>query len=323
MAFIDMPLEELRTYQPALNIPADFDTFWVSTLESARQHDLNPVFEPVDYGLKLVEIYDVTFSGYAGQRIRGWFVLPREREGTLPCLVEYIGYGGGRGYGFEHIFWANAGYAYFIMDTRGQGSAWRHGDTPDLAPDGDNAQYPGFMTRGILSPATYYYRRVFTDAVRAIEAARSHPAVDAARIAVTGGSQGGAITIAAAGLVPDLQAALPDVPFLCHFRRATTITDAAPYSEISSYLRVHRNKVENVFHTLAYFDGLHFAARSNVPALYSVGLMDTICPPSTVFAAYNHLNAPKEIRIYEFNNHEGGAYFQTLEKLNYLKRLWG
>ena len=114
------------------------------------------------------------------------------------------------------------------------------------------------MTKGILDPKHYFYRRVFTDAVRAIDAARSHPEVDASRIAVTGGSQGGGITIAAAGLVPDVVAAMPDVPFLCHYRRATEIVDTYPYKEIADYCHIHRDKVDTVFNTLSYFDGVNF-----------------------------------------------------------------
>ena len=109
------------------------------------------------------------------------------------------------------------------------------------------------MTRGVLNPATYYYRRVFTDCVRAIEAARSHPAVDGGRVAVNGGSQGGGMALAAAGLVGDLSAAMIDVPFLCHFRRATTLTDADPYGEIARFCKTHRDKVATVFATLDYF----------------------------------------------------------------------
>ncbi len=100
------------------------------------------------------------------------------------------------------------------------------------------------MTRGILHPQTYYYRRVFTDAVRAVEAALSHPLVDAGRLAVTGGSQGGGITLAVAGLAPELvKAAMPDVPFLCHYRRATQLIDTMPYAEITRYLKTHRERV--------------------------------------------------------------------------------
>jgi cephalosporin-C deacetylase len=322
MAFFDMSLEELQAYKPERSEPEDFDAFWQATLAEARQHPLDARFEPVDFGLRLLGTYDVTFAGYGGQPVKGWFLLPAGHKGPLPCVVEYIGYGGGRSFPPDWVLWPSVGYAFLVMDTRGQGSTWRHGDTPDL-PDGANPFTPGFMTQGILDPKTYYYRRVFTDAVRAVEAARSHSAVDPKRIAVTGGSQGGAITIAASGLIPDVAVAMPDVPFLCHFRRAIGLTDNHPYAEVVRYLSVHRDHEETVFKTLDYFDGVNLAARSTARALYSTALLDMTCPPSTVFAAYNHVNAPKEMRVYRFNEHEGGGAHQTVEKVRFLKAVWG
>ena len=318
----DLPLDQLETYRPPRSEPGDFDAFWAATLAEARAYPLEATFAPVDAGLRLIEVEDVTFRGYAGQPIRGWFLRPRGADGPRPCVVEFIGYGGGRGHPHDWLLFAAAGYAHFVMDTRGQGSVWRRGDTADPEPDGGNPQLPGFMTRGVLSPQTYYYRRVFTDAVRAIEAARSHPAVDGTRVAVNGGSQGGGIALAVAGLVGDLAAALIDVPFLCHFRRATTITDADPYGEIVRFCKVHRDKVATVFNTLDTFDGVNFAARAHAPALFSVGLMDDVCPPSTVFAAYNHYAGPKGMRVWPFNRHEGGEGFQTEEKLKFLASIW-
>ncbi len=318
----DLPLEQLKTYLPPREEPADFDAFWRQTLEEARRFPLNAAFEPVDYGLRTVETFDVTFNGYGGQPVKGWLLLPRQRSGPLPCVIEYIGYGGGRGFPTDWLVWSSAGYAHLVMDTRGQGSTWSKGDTPDPEPDGSNPHHPGFMTRGILSPYTYYYRRVFTDAVRAVEAARSHPAVDASRLAATGGSQGGGISIAVSGLEPAVSVVMPDVPFLCHYRRATEITDSAPYNEIARYCMVHRDKVDLVFRTLSYFDGVNFAVRSRAQALFSVALMDLICPPSTVFAAYNYFAGPKDIRIYRYNNHEGGGAYQTIEKIRFLNGLW-
>ncbi|MEM5775230.1 MAG: acetylxylan esterase, partial [Anaerolineaceae bacterium] len=154
--YIDMPLEQLKTYLPDRPEPPDFDAFWQLTLQQARAFPLEAVFEPVDYGLALHDTFDVTFNGYGGQPIKGWLVLPRSRSGGLPCVVQYIGYGGGRGFPIDWLLWSSAGYAHFIMDTRGQGSAWRPGDTPDI-PDGANPSYPGFMTQGVLDPKTYYY----------------------------------------------------------------------------------------------------------------------------------------------------------------------
>ncbi len=214
------------------------------------------------------------------------------------------------------------------MDTRGQGSAWTRGDTPDPESDGGNPQFPGFMTRGVLAPETYYYRRVFTDAVRAVETAIAHPAVDATRVAVVGGSQGGGITLAVAGLAPALldnavSTAMPDVPFLFNDPAATEIVDSHPYQEIVRFCKVHRDQVETVFRTLAYFDGVSFSARARASALFSVGLMDEICPPSTVFAAYNHYSGPKDIRIWRYNHHEGGGTYQKQEQVRFLKDLWG
>jgi cephalosporin-C deacetylase len=318
----DMPLKELKTYLPERDEPPDFDAFWKMTLSEAREFPLDATFEPMDCGLETLDAFDVTFSGYGGQPIKGWFLLPRQHKGPLPCVVEFIGYGGGRGFPTDWLLWASAGFAHLVMDTRGQGSTWQKGDTPDPEPEGSNPHYPGFMTRGVLNPKTYYYRRVFADGVRAVEAAKTNPAVDVERIAVTGGSQGGGITIAVGSLEPTVKVVMPDVPFLCHYRRATEIVDTYPYQEIVLFCKTHRDKVDAVFNTLSYFDGVNFAARTKARALFSTGLMDQTCPPSTVFAAYNHFAGPKEIRVWRYNQHEGGGDYQGVEKLNYLRGLW-
>lgn len=319
----DLPIEQLREYRPQRVEPSDFDAFWTETLAVARRYPLEARTVAVDAGLSEIESFDLTFNGYGGQPIKGWLNLPRHRSTRLPAVVEYIGYGGGRGLPQEWLLWASAGYAHLVMDTRGQGSSWRTGDTPDREEEGGNPQAPGFMTRGVLDPKSYYYRRVFVDAVRAVETARSLEAVDGTRIAVTGGSQGGGISLAAAGLLPEVGVAMPDVPFLCHYRRATELIDTDPYGEIVHYCKSHRDKIETVFQTLSYFDGLNFAVRAKARALFSVALMDDICPPSTVFAAFNHYAGAKEIRVWPYNRHEGGEAFQTVEKLRFLARAWG
>jgi len=77
--------------------------------------------------------------------------------------------------------------------------------------------------------------------------------------------------------------------------------------------------VERVFETLSYFDGVHFAARATAPALYSVGLMDDVCPPSTVYAAYNRYGGPKTMQVWPYNRHEGGGSHQAPVQLPWLR----
>jgi cephalosporin-C deacetylase len=320
MALFDLPLEELREYNPDLPAPADFDSFWKGTLAEASQRDLDVRLEPVDLPLSAFDVYDLAFAGFAGHPIKGWLILPKHVEGPLPCVVEYIGYSGGRSVPWSHTMYPAAGWAHLVMDTRGQGFGnWQPGDTGDPYA-GTGPTNKGWMTQGLESPEHYYYRRVFTDAYRAVDVARQHEAIDSDRIVVAGGSQGGGIAQAVGGLRDDLAGAIIDVPFLTHFRRAVTITDSFPYHEIVEFLAGQRLREDTVFETLSYFDGLHFAARGTSPALYSVGLMDDVCPPSTVFAAYNRWQGEKEISVWPWNRHEGGGVHQRGEHLAFLAK---
>jgi cephalosporin-C deacetylase len=202
------------------------------------------------------------------------------------------------------------------MDTRGQGSAWSIGASPDPTDPGDPS-VPGFLTKGIQDPKTYYYVRLFIDAVRAVAAARSHEAVDPSRIAVAGGSQGGGLALAVANLASDVVAAMPDVPFLAHFERAVQVTDEPPYAELARYCSTHRDRIAETFRTLSFVDVVNHAKRTRIPGLFSVGLADAIAPASTVYAAYNWYAGPKSIEVYPYNGHEGGGAHHDLAKLQF------
>ncbi|MGN6406577.1 acetylxylan esterase [Sinomonas sp.] len=309
----DLPEEELRVYKSSQTCKDDFDAFWEETLEESRRAGGETMVERLpDIGLETLDVYDVTFPGFRGEPVKAWLRTPKNPDGPLPAVVQYVGYGGGRGRAWENLFWASAGFAHLQMDTRGQGSGWSVGDTPDSS-GAAGPQVPGVMTKGITSKETYYYRRLMTDGVRAVDAVRNLPMVDGlpmvdpSRVAVTGGSQGGGVALAVAGLVPDLSALAVTVPFLCDFPRATVITDTSPFREISKYLATHRDQVEVVRETLSYFDGVNFAARAKHPAYFSAALMDRTTPPSTVFAAFNAYAGEKEIHVWPYNGHEGGG----------------
>ncbi|MDT7785358.1 MAG: cephalosporin-C deacetylase [Pseudonocardiales bacterium] len=318
MPLTDAALDELTGYRPHLTAPADFDAFWERTLAEARAIGGAVKADRVTdrHLLRTVEVDDVRFPGWNGEPVAAWLLRPRDAEGPLPVVVTFIGYSGGRGLPTDHLLWSAAGYAQLVVDSRGQGH-----DTPDRDAGGGTQWAKGFMTRGVDSPENYYYRRLITDCVRAVDAVAELPGLDPERVIAAGASQGGGLTIAVAGLARDrVAAALPDVPFLCHFRRAAEMCGEGPYQELAEYLRWHsRHLVDPTFATLSYFDGVHFAQRATAPALFSVGLMDPICPPSTVYAAFNHYAAEdRTMSVWPFADHGGGHGSNPVAQLEWL-----
>lgn len=323
MPAFDLPLDDLRRYVPTVQEPADFDAFWQASLAEVPAGPVLLEVRPVRTGLRLVRSWDITFTGFGGAPIRGWFTRPAGVvHEPLPAVVEFIGYGRGRGLPHERLTWAAAGYAHLLMDSRGQGGQYgTGGDTPD--PQDGALGGPGPITRGILEPERYYYRRLITDAVRAVQAVRDLDGVDPRRVIVTGNSQGGGLALAVAGLVPDLAGLVVTAPLLCHLQRAIEITDAEPYGEVVTFLAIHREAEAAVRRTLSYVDGISFARRACAPAHFGLGLRDPVCPPSTVFAAYNHYGAAngseerpeRELHAYPFNEHEGGEAVHVRRQL--------
>ena len=327
MPQFDLPLDQLERYAPEISEPADFDAFWRAALKTCHNSPLILEASRLEStGLELVDTWDVTFSGFGGDPIRAWYTRPAGIDVPLPAVVEYTGYGRGRGMPHERLTWATAGYAHLLMDSRGQGDQYgTGGDTPD--PHATALGGPGPVTRGILDPDEYYYRRLITDSVRAIEAVRALPGVDPERVTAAGNSQGGGLALAVAGLVPDLAAVLTSAPFLCHIQRSIDITDAAPYGEIVAYLSVHRDAEQAARRTLSYVDAVSFARRALAPAHFGAGLRDNVCPPSGVFAAYNEygiangraVQPDRVMHAYPFNNHEGGDAVHTRRQLLWLR----
>lgn len=310
----DLPLEQLREYRPALTRCDDFSAFWEESKQMLAQVPSDPQLTALEYPVDGVRLYELSFAGFGDARIRGYYAVP-DRAGQHPGLVLYHGYNWSHdGQIHDVVNWALHGYATFGMLVRGQ----QLSEDNSVAPHGNSA---GWMTKGILSKETYYYRGVYMDAVRALEVLAERGEVDASRIGVTGGSQGGALSLVAGALSSIPRVIVAEYPYLSNFRRAIDTALAGPYLEINEYFR--RNSTpeieEKAMETLSYYDVMNLAPLVTCPVLVSIGLIDEITPPSTVFAAYNHLQtSDKQIRVYRYFGHEPMSAFH-MEKLRYLR----
>lgn len=310
MPLVDMPLSAMLDYKPALTAEPDFDAFWERAKRESSERPLNAKAEKIDHPAQTADVYDVVYEGADGTPIHGWYVVPKFAApgAPVPVIVRYHGYSGDRGLPHDALHWTTMGMAVFTVDTRGQG-----GQSPD------NALYPmggihGKMTLGILDPETYYYRQAYLDCIRAVDFVCSREEIDRGRIAVAGGSQGGGLALAVAGLDDRPKLAMPVFPYLCHFRRSVEIHSTGPYVEIKNWFRKYdpeHLEEDRVFRTLSYFDGMNLAARIECRTLMAITLQDTTCPPSTCFAAYNHISAPKETKIYHDYGHEGVPFHEV------------
>ena len=303
MPAVDLKLDELRNYKPELTKQGDFDEFWDRTLAEAAEYPLNPKLVPHDYPIKEVEVFNAYYDGYKGAQINGWYILPRnrDRKTKLPVIVHYHGYTGNKGQVHEFLKWTIQGYAVLSVNARGQGGA-----TPDPAVYSQGG-ITGWMTLGILDKEQYYYRGAYIDCVRALDFVCGREEIDAGRIGLYGGSQGGGLTIAVAALDSRPKFAMPIYPYLCHYRRALEMYQEGPYREFFDYFRRFDPEMkteEAVFETLSYFDGMNLAPRIKCPVLMAATLRDLICPPSTQFAAYNHIKSEKELKLYPHHGHE-------------------
>ncbi len=300
---IELSYEELKTYKPKLTRKNDFDLFWSDTLTKSAGIPLSYTLDSIDYPIKEIKVYDLNYDGFNGNRVNGWYILPSKKAegGKYPAVIYYHGYTRNKGYVYEYLKWLIQGYAVVAISVRGQG-----GKTPD------NGKYSqgsvtGWMTNGILDKNEYIYRSIYVDAVRAVDFLHDREEIDKERIGIYGLSQGGGISLAVAGLDSRVKFAMPIYPYLCHFERGVEYYQEGPYGEIYEYFRFFDPELksrEQVFDTLSYFDGMNFAPNIKCPVLFAVCLADLVCPPSTIFAAYNHIDSEKKLKVYPSHGHE-------------------
>ncbi|MDR2900133.1 MAG: acetylxylan esterase [Treponema sp.] len=313
MSIIDMPLDELKQYKGMSPCPSDFDEFWDKGIREVGMIAPNVEMRPAAFQLKGFECYDLFYTSIQNARIHAKVIKPVTSDnlpiaGKLPIALHFHGYSG-RAYDWnEHLAYAAAGFCVAAMDCRGQA-----GESEDIGNVKGNTLH-GQIIRGLPQGKEHLlFRQIFLDTVQLANVMKAMTFTDETRICAFGGSQGGALTMACAALVPEVSQLAPMYPFLCDYKRVLKLNiDTGAYIELKEYLRMFDptyKHFDETMHTLGYIDIVNFAKRIKGETLLAVTLNDDVCPPSTVYAAYNNIVAKKDIRIYPHHGHEPLPYF--------------
>lgn len=302
MPVFELPLDQLRAYEGRNPRPPGFDAYWSAALKELDAIDPEPRLEPARFETSFADCFDLWFAGVGGARVHARYLRPRT-PGPHPCVLRFHGYGGSSGDWFDKLPLAAEGFCVAALDVRGQG-----GLSEDPGGQGGST-LGGHITRGLAGgPGSLFYRAVFLDTAQLARAVAALPEVDRDRLAAFGASQGGGLALACASLEPGLKRVAAVFPFLSDYRRVWEMDLAiAAYDDLRIWFRnfdPRHEGEEDVFATLGHIDVQHLAPRIQGEVLMVTALMDTVTPPSTQFAAYNKITAPKRMVLYPDHGHE-------------------
>lgn len=307
-------IKQLYTYLPPLTRREDFFSFWEETKQSGAQVPLDLEQNQIESLFPHNPVFEIAYNGFDKTRIHGILILPGEPEnGPYPCMIHYHGFSGDCGRAWQFMHWVALGTAVLSVDIREQGGK----------SGSEQAYHSGGMvgnvcTKGISDRYEYYYRSVYMDCVRALDAAQGCLQINPKRLFVRGTSQGGGLVMAVCGLDARPRFGIANVPSNSNLEARVEGRHGA-FASVNEYLRRYPEEVEQAYETLSYFDTMNLADQISCPIYASVALSDPICPARCYFASYNRIQSEKQIAIYPFNEHDGAAHLHTERELNYIK----
>lgn len=302
MPAVDMSLEKLLQYQGITPRPENFDEYWENAMQEMRSVSSNVELVKAEYQFPNSECYDMYFTGVRNARIHVKYLRPITDKPT-PAMLIFHGYAGSSGDWSSKLSYVNAGFSVFAIDVRGQG-----GPSQDVGGT-LGTTYRGHIVRGLEdSPENLTYRHIFLDTAQLAGIVLSMKEIDASKVMTYGTSQGGALSIVCAALEPRICKAGITHPFLSDYKRTWEMDlTVNAYEELRYFFRnkdpQHKRETE-IFTKLGYIDVQNLACRIKADVLFAATLMDTICPPSTQFAAYNKIASKKELVVYHDFAHE-------------------
>ncbi|MDR1470273.1 MAG: acetylxylan esterase [Spirochaetaceae bacterium] len=301
---VDLRPEELFRWQGLNPRPKDHDAYWERALEELDAVRPEVALKPAAFTCSFADCFDLSFTGVRGARIHAKYVRPKKIAGTIPAVVSFHGYSGSAGDWSQFLPFAAEGIAVAAIDVRGQGGSSE--DTGN-AVRGNTLQ--GQIIRGLDDePDNLLMRHIFLDTAQVVRVVAAFDEIDENRLGATGGSQGGGLTIACAALEPRIKRAFVRYPFLSDYKRVWELDLAKDaYTELQIYFKrfdPRHERADESFTRLGYIDVQFLAPRIKADFVMLTGLMDTVCPPSSQFAAYNKITANKRVFFYHDFGHE-------------------
>jgi cephalosporin-C deacetylase len=288
----------------------DFVNYWDRAKRELAAVDPQYKLIPVDsFSTPTKTCYTVEMRSLGNVLIRAWYMVPK-KPGKYPAILTVQGYSS-----YLIPTWTYQGDDVICMGLNVRG----HGNSKDNV----NPGFPGYLYSQIQDKEQYIYRGAYMDCVRAIDFLFSRAEVDTNRVAVEGGSQGGALSFATAALNGNrIKAAVPAVPFLSDFRDYVRVANW-PTNEWAEYVKNNPQVGwEGIFKTMSYIDIKNLAPWITAPVFMAVGIMDETCPIRINFAAYNNLKGEKKYIAYPNSGHGLPGEFNEL-KYQYLKEKLG
>ncbi len=309
MPILDMPIEQLRTYEGRNPRPEDFDAYWDRAIAEMKAVDPQVELIPAKFQVPFAECFDLYFTGVRNARIHAQYLRPKNSSKPHPAVLQFHGYTMNAGDWNDKLKYVAMGYSIAALDVRGQG-----GLSEDTGGVRGNT-FRGHIIRGLDDePDNMLFRHIFLDTAQLAQIIMNMPEVDENRVGAFGGSQGGALAIACGALEPRIKKVASVYPFLSDYKRVWEMDiPTSAYAELTEYFKrfdpLHERENE-VFTRLGYIDIQNLAPRIKGEVIMFTGLMDNVCPPSTQFAAYNKIRSKKEIVIYPDFGHENlpGCY---------------
>ncbi len=264
--------------------PEDFDAFWKAQRDELAKIRVDQVIEPwFEKSTPTVSVFRVNLASVDERRVYGWLAVPKG-PGPFPAIVTVPGAGV---YGIEpDLYHANLGAV--SMNIIIHDFTVNH--PPEFYKREAATTLKDYTRIGWDDRNKTYFRYAILAGVRAIDYLANRKDVDPKQIAVTGSSQGGALTLCISGLDDRVKLAAPNVAGLCDLNaRPKGRIDGWPHWLAAAPEKI-KDKVEE---TSQYYDAVNFARKFQGKSIHGVGFLDPVCPPTTVYAAFNQHPEPK------------------------------